>query len=84
MNRDAVKSCYDTIRVHSKSFALASRLFPREVRDRAVVVYAWCRRADDTVDLAGKTGAAAALDKLKRELDATANDELIKDLVAQI
>ena len=26
---------------HSRSFALASRLLPRTVRDRAVIVYAW-------------------------------------------
>ena len=70
MNRDAVDFCYDTIRVHSKSFALASRLLPRDIRDRAVVVYAWCRRADDAVDLAGEKGARAALDTLRSELDA--------------
>ncbi|UCH84409.1 MAG: phytoene/squalene synthase family protein [Candidatus Latescibacterota bacterium] len=69
MDPDAVKSCYDTIRVHSKSFALASRLFARDVRDRAVVVYAWCRRADDAIDLAGRDGAAQALTRLRGELD---------------
>jgi phytoene synthase len=36
---------------HSKSFALASRLLPAEGRDDASIVYAWCRRADDAVDL---------------------------------
>jgi phytoene synthase len=69
MNPDAVRLCYETIRVHSKSFAMASRLFPRVVRDRAVVVYAWCRRADDAVDLAGSEGVEAALERLGSELD---------------
>jgi phytoene synthase len=35
---------------HSRSFALASRLLPRQARDDAAVIYAWCRRADDAVD----------------------------------
>lgn len=69
MNVDPVRDCYDSIRRHSKSFAFASRLLPAGVRERAVVVYAWCRRADDAVDLAGPEGAAAALERLRAELD---------------
>ncbi|MBV9076047.1 MAG: phytoene/squalene synthase family protein [Methylobacteriaceae bacterium] len=38
------------IRVGSKSFAAAARLFDREMRDSAVMLYAWCRLCDDTVD----------------------------------
>jgi phytoene synthase len=34
----------------SKSFALASRLFDRVTRDRATLLYAWCRYADDVID----------------------------------
>jgi phytoene synthase len=34
----------------SKSFALAGKLLPAQVRDDAAVVYAFCRRADDLVD----------------------------------
>jgi 15-cis-phytoene synthase len=52
---------------HSRSFALASRLLPRTVRDRAVIVYAWCRRADDAVDAPG-ADAGAAVARLGREL----------------
>ncbi len=52
---------------HSQSFALASRLLPRAVRDRAVIVYAWCRRADDAVDAPG-ADAGAAIARLGREL----------------
>jgi phytoene synthase len=52
---------------HSKSFALASRLLPVTLRDRAAVVYAWCRRADDAVDGPG-TDPSAAVGVLEREL----------------
>lgn len=34
----------------SKSFAAASRLLPREVRDDVVRLYAWCRHCDDVID----------------------------------
>ena len=34
----------------SKSFALASRLFDPVTRDRATLLYAWCRYADDVID----------------------------------
>lgn len=34
----------------SKSFALASRLFGPVLRDRATLLYAWCRYADDVID----------------------------------
>lgn len=66
---DALEACYDAIRVHSKSFAFASRLLPRDVRDRAVAVYAWCRRADDAIDLAGQTDQRQALALLRSELE---------------
>lgn len=34
----------------SKSFALASRLFAPAMRDRATLLYAWCRYCDDVID----------------------------------
>lgn len=34
----------------SKSFALAARLFGPVLRDRATLLYAWCRHADDVID----------------------------------
>ncbi len=66
---DALRACYEVIRLHSKSFAFAARLLPPDVRDRAVAVYAWCRRADDAIDLAGSPGPEAALGVLRAELD---------------
>lgn len=34
----------------SKSFGAASRLFDRKTRERAWLLYGWCRRADDLAD----------------------------------
>lgn len=34
----------------SKSFGAASRLFDRKTRERAWLLYAWCRRCDDLAD----------------------------------
>ncbi|MEY3268200.1 MAG: hypothetical protein RL480_960 [Pseudomonadota bacterium] len=34
----------------SKSFALASQLFDPVTRDRAMLLYAWCRHTDDVID----------------------------------
>lgn len=34
----------------SKSFATAARLFPRDIRDDAWMLYAWCRHCDDEID----------------------------------
>ena len=39
-----------TIARGSQSFAAASRLFDRETRERAWLLYAWCRRCDDIAD----------------------------------
>ena len=40
----------EAIRTGSHSFAAAARLFPPDVRDSAVMLYAWCRHCDDVVD----------------------------------
>ncbi len=53
---------------HSKSFSLASRLLPAAVRHEVVALYAWCRRADDAVDLSADPPASLA--RLEAELDA--------------
>jgi phytoene synthase len=39
-----------TIAAGSKSFAAASRLFDRATRERAQLLYAWCRACDDIAD----------------------------------
>jgi len=55
---------------HSKSFALASRLLDRECRDDVAVLYAWCRRADDEVDLAPPAERRERVERLYEELAA--------------
>lgn len=57
------------IRRHSKSFALAAVLLGRALRDDASALYAYCRRADDAVDLVAPEDAAAQVQELARELD---------------
>lgn len=70
MNGELVRHCRASLEEHSKSFALAGRFLPRESSDRAAVVYAWCRRADDAVDRAAPGEADAAVDRLFDELAA--------------
>ena len=45
-----VATAGETIRRGSKSFSLASRLFDRPTRERAWLLYAWCRACDDLSD----------------------------------
>lgn len=45
-----VLAARDTIAAGSQSFAAASKLFARPVRERAWLLYAWCRAADDLTD----------------------------------
>ena len=48
---DAVlAAAHQAIQKGSKSFALASRLFDGGTRDRATLLYAWCRHCDDVID----------------------------------
>jgi phytoene synthase len=45
-----LQTAHEAIRQGSKSFALASRLFDGATRDRATLLYAWCRHCDDVID----------------------------------
>lgn len=45
-----VAAARDTIAQGSQSFAAASRLFAPATRERAWLLYAWCRAADDLTD----------------------------------
>ena len=50
-SRDAiVATAQESIARGSKSFAAASRLFDRRTRERAWLLYAWCRACDDIAD----------------------------------
>jgi len=58
--------CTQAIRHGSRSFHAASHLLPRDVRDHALALYAFCRLADDAVDL--QEAKAAAVDDLQERL----------------
>lgn len=51
MDRAAlVDTARESIAKGSKSFALASKLFAPDVRERAWLLYSWCRKCDDIAD----------------------------------
>lgn len=60
-------ACRERLCAGSKSFTAASRLLPRGIRDSATVLYAFCRDADDAVDL--HQGGSAAVVQLRERLD---------------
>lgn len=54
---------------HSKSFSLASLLLGPETRHDVEALYAYCRHADDAIDLVPANQQPAALGRLHHELD---------------
>ena len=65
---DDLAACEALMRGGSKSFFAASRVLPARVRGPAIALYAFCRVADDAIDLADDPGAAVL--RLDRRLDA--------------
>jgi 15-cis-phytoene synthase len=66
-NASDIAACRALLRNGSRSFFAASFLLPRKVREPASALYAFCRLADDAVDLDGcSTGA---LHRLRERLD---------------
>lgn len=55
---DDVAACRALLKAGSKSFFAASLLLPARVREPATVLYAFCRLADDAVDLSAAPDAA--------------------------
>ncbi|MEX0310646.1 MAG: 15-cis-phytoene synthase, partial [Tateyamaria sp.] len=60
-------ACTEAIRHGSLSFHAASKLLPKRVRDPALALYAFCRLADDEVDL--KAEKVEAVLRLRDRLD---------------
>ncbi|WP_106640698.1 phytoene/squalene synthase family protein [Allosphingosinicella vermicomposti] len=60
-----VAGAWNTIRAGSKSFASSSRLFDPQTRERAWLLYAWCRACDDYADgqILGRPGDASRADR---------------------
>jgi 15-cis-phytoene synthase len=65
---DDISACRAMLHEGSLTFFAASLLLPRNVRDPASALYAFCRLADDVVDQAG--GDANAVAHLRARLDA--------------
>jgi phytoene synthase len=66
-----LKQCKLLIKEGSHSFYAASRLLPKYVRDPAIVLYAFCRIADDVVDK--NTGTKDPILDLKNRLNLVYN-----------
>jgi len=66
-HEEDLEACRRLLVAGSKSFATAARLLPARVRDAATIFYAFCRVADDAVDLGDDP--AAALAQLETRLD---------------
>ena len=60
-------ACRRLLRAGSKSFYIASLLLPMAIRDPACALYAFCRLADDAVDVDG--GGLQAVARLRDRLD---------------
>ena len=60
--------CRAMLRGGSRSFSAASHLLPKSVRDPAIALYAFCRLADDAIDLGGGNGNAVAILQQRLEL----------------
>lgn len=60
---------WQVIRHHSRSFSLASRLLPRQVRRDVRQLYAWCRWCDNVVDeVSDPTVASSRLQMLREDV----------------
>jgi phytoene synthase len=64
-------ACRALLKTGSRTFFAASHLLPARVREPATALYAFCRLADDAVDLDhdGEAGKLGALSRLRARLD---------------
>ncbi len=61
MNQNDEAHCRRIVRNHARTFWLASRFLPAGKRRAAFALYAFCRVADDMVDVGGGTGGDVVL-----------------------
>lgn len=62
-----IAACKELLRGGSRTFFAASLVLPRAVSDPAIALYAFCRLADDAVDVGGRR--SDAVDRLRERLD---------------
>ena len=81
-----VATAHESIARGSKSFAAASLLFDRPTRERAWLLYAWCRACDDIADgqemghgMRRVDDAPARLARLSAMTDAALAGEVVGD-----
>ncbi len=82
-------TCRALLKDGSRTFHAASKVLPRRVADPAIALYAFCRLADDAVDLG--SDRAAAVTRLRERLDRAyrgqpmelAADRVFADVVAK-
>ena len=69
------RRCEELLRVGSRSFSAAARLLPARVRAPVTAFYAFCRVADDAIDLSEDPTAASRVVTLTQLIDSggTAN-----------
>lgn len=70
-----IRQCLDVLKRASKSFNVASLVFPAGVRLHLIILYAFCRVTDDMIDSEPKVGVK----KQKLKLIETFIDELFAD-----
>jgi phytoene synthase len=80
LDLDAAEVCARTLARHSKSFALAGKLLPKQQRRDAAVLYTYCRWVDDRIDLVEPAEQAAALKELHTSLDSVYRGEAQTDI----
>lgn len=56
--KNDIAICRETLRLGSQSFYAASLILPRDVREPASALYAYCRLADDAIDDGGDSSIA--------------------------
>ena len=66
--REDLAACRELLRGGSRTFFAASLLLPARMRDPASALYAFCRLADDAIDV-DATSPAAAIERLRERLD---------------
>lgn len=65
---DDLARCEQLLIEGSKSFALASKLLPKPVRDRTTILYAFCRVSDDRVDDLDAEPSKKTIDSMRERL----------------
>lgn len=80
LHQDARARCRAVLEEGSKSFALASRLLPASARNDAAVLYTFCRRADDEIDLRPPSEQSLALATLRARVSSVYAGEPQPDL----